>query len=513
MKKKTKRGRRSKTKKSGRRLKTKKSGRRLKTKKSGRRSTTKKRTKSKPRSQEEEFMFWQRMRRKVDPHHMRYLNPRSKRKTARNRLDFREYSRTAAVNPFSGTQAESKRLDKLINKMHRAAVKRGTYMAYGHDKRDLTKKERADYERLLKKVVITRSLRKAGTGTPLPMTGKEFYRRAKKRGYNPKKPKRNAGRKRRRNSPGKITLVGSGGIRQFRDNPKKKPKRKARKKARKEPETYMTKGYAHKVLMPDWKRKIDPRSVRTKTIRTKRGGKRLIRVGCPKGQWMPSKQKCKVGTQAISIMTPKEEKILKALPRSMGALFAAGNPDRLAVGGKTPPMLFPLGKRSVSRNPDRVIARWQSRSGKHWVELKKDEYGYHYDAPGASGVLGNITEEEAIRQMEQRVPYMQPDKAKTPMRRVKNPNGGTAGNSGTLVTVEPRYGGPDYAQFKGYMLVAAGMPIGRILMDHDITFGSRKQASEWWRRNKGRLEPRIKNAISSSRSGNPILGRGRTRSA
>lgn len=92
-------------------------------------------------------------------------------------------------------------------------------------------------------------------------------------------------------------------------------------------DTYMSSGYAHKVLMTDWRRKIDPRSIRTKTITTKSGGKRLIRIGCPKGEWMARKKRCRVGTKAISIMTPKEEKIV-SLARGSAARRRVGNPER-----------------------------------------------------------------------------------------------------------------------------------------------------------------------------------------
>jgi hypothetical protein len=87
------------------------------------------------------------------------------------------------------------------------------------------------------------------------------------------------------------------------------------------------KNYIVKEMMPDWKRKIDPRSIRTKTIWTKKGGKRLLRIGCPKGQWMPRIQRCKVGTKAISMLTPKSEKIL-SMAHAASARVKAGNPNK-----------------------------------------------------------------------------------------------------------------------------------------------------------------------------------------
>lgn len=118
--------------------------------------------------------------------------------------------------------------------------------------------------------------------------------------------------------------------------------------------TYMSKGYAHKVFIPNYKRVIDPRSIRTRVIRTKKGGKRLIRFGCPKGQWMPKVKRCKVGTKAISIMTPREEKIL-ALPRG-GAIFKVGNPRGFPMVGRTG-MAFKIGRnpRRRFRNDDERV--------------------------------------------------------------------------------------------------------------------------------------------------------------
>lgn len=68
---------------------------------------------------------------------------------------------------------------------------------------------------------------------------------------------------------------------------------------------------------------------------------------------------------------------------------------------------------------DKVIARWESKSGKHWVEIRRSESGFlYYDAPGAHGSFGNITEDEAIQQIEARVEDFQPGSNKTPMIRM-----------------------------------------------------------------------------------------------
>jgi hypothetical protein len=68
-----------------------------------------------------------------------------------------------------------------------------------------------------------------------------------------------------------------------------------------------------------------------------------------------------------------------------------------------------------------VVARWESRSGKHWVELEwltRTHYGYR--ANGSGGLLASgLTREAAIAEMKRRVDagLFQPDNAKTPMRR------------------------------------------------------------------------------------------------
>ncbi len=46
---------------------------------------------------------------------------------------------------------------------------------------------------------------------------------------------------------------------------------------------------------------FDPRSFRTKTLAR---GRKLI-VGCPKGEWMPRRQRCRVGTRAQALLRPR----------------------------------------------------------------------------------------------------------------------------------------------------------------------------------------------------------------
>jgi hypothetical protein len=68
-----------------------------------------------------------------------------------------------------------------------------------------------------------------------------------------------------------------------------------------------------------------------------------------------------------------------------------------------------------------IVARWESKSGKHWVELTRSEYGVSYSAPQACGTFAkDATDAEAIADMAQRVAlgYFQPDANKTPMKRV-----------------------------------------------------------------------------------------------
>lgn len=63
------------------------------------------------------------------------------------------------------------------------------------------------------------------------------------------------------------------------------------------------------------------------------------------------------------------------------------------------------------------IARWESRSGKHHVTLYRDQYGVSYVSHGASGFMGNLTDVDAIAQLERRVNDFQPDALTSPMRR------------------------------------------------------------------------------------------------
>jgi hypothetical protein len=64
-----------------------------------------------------------------------------------------------------------------------------------------------------------------------------------------------------------------------------------------------------------------------------------------------------------------------------------------------------------------VIARWESKRGKDWLELYEDKHGMGYEANGAGGFLGKVTRERAIEDMEQRIANGMYCSQKTPMKR------------------------------------------------------------------------------------------------
>ena len=70
---------------------------------------------------------------------------------------------------------------------------------------------------------------------------------------------------------------------------------------------------------------------------------------------------------------------------------------------------------------EKVLARWESRSGKHWVVLEYTETGAGiYRSNSAGGCLGTMSEADALKVMQSKVDsgYFLPDAAKTPMHRV-----------------------------------------------------------------------------------------------
>jgi hypothetical protein len=68
-----------------------------------------------------------------------------------------------------------------------------------------------------------------------------------------------------------------------------------------------------------------------------------------------------------------------------------------------------------------LIARWESRSGKHWAELYHDGTAATYKGNDCGGCFGALDVATAITMMQSRVDsgYFLPDSAKTPMHRVR----------------------------------------------------------------------------------------------
>lgn len=68
-----------------------------------------------------------------------------------------------------------------------------------------------------------------------------------------------------------------------------------------------------------------------------------------------------------------------------------------------------------------VLARWESRGGAHYVELRKSAGGYGYTGNGCGGSLGAVeSDQAAVAIMQARVDsgYFLPDDAKLPMKRI-----------------------------------------------------------------------------------------------
>ena len=82
-------------------------------------------------------------------------------------------------------------------------------------------------------------------------------------------------------------------------------------------------------------------------------------------------------------------------------------------------------KRKTKDGVENLIARWESPSGKHWVELYGYPYGgdiaYGYKSNGGGGNIGTTTEAIAMSKMEQKVKSGEflPDASVKPMVRVK----------------------------------------------------------------------------------------------
>lgn len=73
---------------------------------------------------------------------------------------------------------------------------------------------------------------------------------------------------------------------------------------------------------------------------------------------------------------------------------------------------------AVKKAEPKKIARWESKSGKHWVELHSHGDGsYSYKSPGAGGTSYHKTDDEAVQAVQQKVDsgLFQPDANKKPM--------------------------------------------------------------------------------------------------
>lgn len=44
-----------------------------------------------------------------------------------------------------------------------------------------------------------------------------------------------------------------------------------------------------------------------------------------------------------------------------------------------------------------LVNRWQTRGGRYWCELHKDDNGYTFKTDNGGGVLGNLTESQAYQ--------------------------------------------------------------------------------------------------------------------
>ena len=116
------------------------------------------------------------------------------------------------------------------------------------------------------------------------------------------------------------------------------------------------------------------------------------------------------GHQELAKMTQKEDKTPAFIDSTNEALLK----HQLGFFDKIEPL---------NKSESTHIARWESSSGKDWVDLHDHGDGsYSYNAPSAGGHLGKLpSRDHAISQMQTKVDsgYFLPDKAKRPMKRVK----------------------------------------------------------------------------------------------
>ena len=98
-----------------------------------------------------------------------------------------------------------------------------------------------------------------------------------------------------------------------------------------------------------------------------------------------------------------------------------------------------------------VLARWKSRGGAHYVELRKSADCYSYRGNGCGGSLGGVkSDEEALAIMQAQVDsgYFLPDRAKLPMERV-----GPIASSARIVK------GPTHYACSGVWEVIVSLPV------------------------------------------------------
>ena len=65
-----------------------------------------------------------------------------------------------------------------------------------------------------------------------------------------------------------------------------------------------------------------------------------------------------------------------------------------------------------------VIARWESRGGKDWVEVYQDRYGFGYEARNGCGCFGSATREQAMAEIQRQLDMGCFCSQKSPMRKV-----------------------------------------------------------------------------------------------
>ena len=65
-----------------------------------------------------------------------------------------------------------------------------------------------------------------------------------------------------------------------------------------------------------------------------------------------------------------------------------------------------------------VIARWESKRGKDWVQVYQDDYGFGYEARNGGGWFGSATREQAMAEIQRQMEMGCFCSQKTPMRKV-----------------------------------------------------------------------------------------------